>query len=143
MQKKGREREGVMSRKKSQTSPKCTHVKEGVKRILRGHICNTVFRLSHPPKTANKHFICFYRVIVGAPEDDSEQAKVGIGKAGAVYRCQTQMPFRCLQIPFDTSGKSTQQIYDFSFPLVRLHQSFRARARGRNSPFKILPLLTL
>ena len=126
-----------MSRKKSQTSPKCTHVKEGVKRILRGHICNTVFRLSHPPKTANKHFICFYRVIVGAPEDDSEQAKVGIGKAGAVYRCQTQMPFRCLQIPFDTSGKSTQQIYDFSFPLVR------ACARGRNSPFKILPLLTL
>ena len=44
-------------------------------------------------------------MIVGAPEDDSEQAKVGIEKAGAVYRCQTQMPFRCDQIPFDTSGK--------------------------------------
>ena len=43
-------------------------------------------------------------MIVGAPEDDSEQAKVGIEKAGAVYRCQTQMPFRCDQIPFDTSG---------------------------------------
>ena len=47
----------------------------------------------------------FSRVIVGAPEDDSEQAKVGIEKAGAVYRCQTRMPFRCDQIPFDTSGK--------------------------------------
>ena len=46
----------------------------------------------------------FSRVIVGAPEDDSEQAKVGIEKAGAVYRCQTRMPFRCDQIPFDTSG---------------------------------------
>ena len=45
-------------------------------------------------------------MIVGAPEDDSEQAKVGIEKAGAVYRCQTQMPFRCDQIPFDTSGKN-------------------------------------
>ena len=45
-----------------------------------------------------------FRVIVGAPEDDSEQAKVGIEKAGAVYRCQTRMPFRCDQIPFDTSG---------------------------------------
>ena len=44
-------------------------------------------------------------MIVGAPEDDSEQAKVGIEKAGAVYRCQTEMPFRCDQIPFDTSGK--------------------------------------
>ena len=43
-------------------------------------------------------------MIVGAPEDDSEQAKVGIEKAGAVYRCQTRMPFRCDQIPFDTSG---------------------------------------
>ena len=41
---------------------------------------------------------------MGAPEDDSEQAKLGIEKAGAVYRCQTQMPFRCDQIPFDTSG---------------------------------------
>ena len=49
----------------------------------------------------------FCRVIVGAPEDDSEQAKVGIEKAGAVYRCQTEMPFRCDQIPFDTSGKPT------------------------------------
>ena len=48
-----------------------------------------------------------FRVIVGAPEDDSEQAKVGIEKAGAVYRCQTQMPFRCDQIPFDTSGKNS------------------------------------
>ena len=45
-------------------------------------------------------------MIVGAPEDDSEQAKVGIEKAGAVYRCQTRMPFRCDQIPFDTSGNS-------------------------------------
>ena len=43
-------------------------------------------------------------MIVGAPEDESEQAKVGIEKAGAVYRCQTRMPFRCDQIPFDTSG---------------------------------------
>ena len=50
-------------------------------------------------------FSFYFRVIVGAPEDDSEQAKVGIEKAGAVYRCQTQMPFRCDQIPFDTSGK--------------------------------------
>jgi hypothetical protein len=51
-----------------------------------------------------KHSL-FFRVIVGAPEDESEQAKVGIEKAGAVYRCQTQMPYRCDQIPFDTSGK--------------------------------------
>ena len=43
-------------------------------------------------------------MIVGAPEDESEQAKVGIEKAGAVYRCQARMPFRCDQIPFDTSG---------------------------------------
>ena len=57
---------------------------------------------------------CF-RVIVGAPEDDSEQAKVGIEKAGAVYRCQTEMPFRCDQIPFDTSGKPiSQRILKFS-----------------------------
>ena len=54
-----------------------------------------------------------FRVIVGAPEDDSEQAKVGIEKAGAVYRCQTQMPFRCDQIPFDTSGKIFQSILEF------------------------------
>ena len=54
---------------------------------------------------AYKFSLLFCRVIVGAPEDDSEQAKVGIEKAGAVYRCQTEMPFRCDQIPFDTSGK--------------------------------------
>jgi hypothetical protein len=50
----------------------------------------------------------FFRVIVGAPEDDSEQLKLGIEKAGAVYRCQTVMPYRCHQIPFDTSGKNKQ-----------------------------------
>ena len=55
--------------------------------------------------SAYKFCLLFCRVIVGAPEDDSEQAKVGIEKAGAVYRCQTEMPFRCDQIPFDTSGK--------------------------------------
>ena len=44
-------------------------------------------------------------MIVGAPEDDSEQARVGIEKAGAVYRCQADMPYRCHQIPFDTSGR--------------------------------------
>ena len=48
---------------------------------------------------------------MGAPEDDSEQAKVGIEKAGAVYRCQTKMPFRCDQIPFDTSGKSKASLH--------------------------------
>ena len=50
-------------------------------------------------------------MIVGAPEDDSEQAKVGIEKAGAVYRCQTRMPFRCDQIPFDTSGNLCASLY--------------------------------
>jgi len=45
-------------------------------------------------------------VIVGAPEDESEQLRLGIEKAGAVYRCQTVMPYRCHQIPFDTSGKN-------------------------------------
>ena len=55
---------------------------------------------------SNPFFLSNSRVIVGAPEDESEQAKVGIEKAGAVYRCQTQMPFRCDQIPFDTSGKN-------------------------------------
>lgn len=49
-------------------------------------------------------FFHICRVIVGAPEDDSEQHRVGIDKAGAVYRCQTVMPYRCQQIPFDTSG---------------------------------------
>ena len=78
----------------------------GVKRILRGHICNTVWAKSSPCRPQINIFFSFSRVIVGAPEDDSEQAKVGIEKAGAVYRCQTEMPFRCLQIPFDTSGKS-------------------------------------
>lgn len=61
----------------------------------------------------SRHSFCmflFFRVIVGAPEDDSEQAKVGIEKAGAVYRCQTQMPFRCDQIPFDTSGELNHYI---------------------------------
>ncbi len=51
--------------------------------------------------------IYFCRVIVGAPEDETEQAKAGVEKAGAVYRCQTQMPYRCDQIPFDTSGKQS------------------------------------
>ena len=29
----------------------------------------------------------------------------GVEKAGAVYRCQTDPPHHCEQIPFDTSGK--------------------------------------
>jgi hypothetical protein len=53
-------------------------------------------------------------VIVGAPEDESEQLRLGIEKAGAVYRCQTVMPYRCHQIPFDTSGKNL-------IPLLSIH----------------------
>ena len=30
----------------------------------------------------------------------------GVEKAGAVYRCQTDPPHHCEQIPFDTSGKN-------------------------------------
>ena len=47
-----------------------------------------------------------FRVIVGAPEDENVyQSRVGIDRPGAVYRCQTNPPFNCQQIPFDTSGK--------------------------------------
>ena len=51
-------------------------------------------------------FVSLCRVIVGAPEDETEQLRLGIEKAGAVYRCQTVMPYRCHPIPFDTSGKT-------------------------------------
>ena len=72
-----------------------------------------------------------FRVIVGAPEDDSvTQAKVGIEKAGAVYRCQTQMPFRCDQIPFDTSGNLYFENVSVSILPCR-----------RNSPSLKIPLL--
>ena len=43
---------------------------------------------------------------MGAPEDETEQLRLGIEKAGAVYRCQTVMPYTCHPIPFDTSGKT-------------------------------------
>merc|ERR1712083_51123 len=72
---------------------------------------NTHVEYRRPPSTLFGFSVAAHKeadvgwVIVGAPEDDSEQAKVGIEKAGAVYRCQTRMPFRCDQIPFDTSGK--------------------------------------
>ena len=49
-----------------------------------------------------------FRVISGAPEDENQyQFKSGVEKAGAVYRCQTDPPHHCEQIPFDTSGKNT------------------------------------
>ena len=35
----------------------------------------------------------------------------GVEKAGAVYRCQTDPPHHCEQIPFDTSGKIAMKIY--------------------------------
>lgn len=73
---------------------------------------NTHVEYRRPPSTLFGFSVAAHKesdvgwVIVGAPEDDSEQAKVGIEKAGAVYRCQTRMPFRCDQIPFDTSGNN-------------------------------------
>ena len=46
-------------------------------------------------------------MIVGAPEDENVfQYRAGIERPGAVYRCQTETPFGCEQIPFDTSGKT-------------------------------------
>ena len=55
----------------------------------------------------------YYRVISGAPEDENQyQFKSGVEKAGAVYRCQTDPPHHCEQIPFDTSGKI---ILNFNF----------------------------
>jgi len=35
----------------------------------------------------------------------------GVEKAGAVYRCQTDPPHHCEQIPFDTSGKKIFHIF--------------------------------
>ena len=52
-------------------------------------------------------------MIVGAPEDDNVyQHRVGIEKAGAVYRCQTETPFGCEQIPFDLSGELNTQLHN-------------------------------
>lgn len=48
-------------------------------------------------------------MISGAPEDENQyQFMAGVEKAGAVYRCQTDPPHHCEQIPFDTSGKFTE-----------------------------------
>ena len=58
-----------------------------------------------------QHFLFIFRVISGAPEDENQyQYMAGVEKAGAVYRCQTDPPHHCEQIPFDTSGKTTFQI---------------------------------
>ena len=59
-------------------------------------------------------FSFIFRVISGAPEDENQyQYMAGVEKAGAVYRCQTDPPHHCEQIPFDTSGKKTFQIFFF------------------------------
>ena len=34
------------------------------------------------------------RVLVGAPEADTEQARWGVARPGAVFRCATQPPHR-------------------------------------------------
>ena len=61
----------------------------------------------------SEFFLCF-RVISGAPEDENQyQYMAGVEKAGAVYRCQTDPPHHCEQIPFDTSGKKTFQNFFF------------------------------
>ena len=38
-------------------------------------------------------FYCF-RVLVGAPEADTEQKRWGVEKPGAVFRCETNLPYR-------------------------------------------------
>ena len=68
-----------------------------------------------------------FRVIVGAPEDENVyQSRVGIDRPGAVYRCQTNPPFNCQQIPFDTSGKKhfsswlTKEFQGIVYPYLTL-----------------------
>ena len=34
------------------------------------------------------------RVLVGAPEADTEQKRWGVEKPGAVFRCETNLPYR-------------------------------------------------
>jgi len=45
-------------------------------------------------------------VLVGAPEADTEQKRWGVEKPGAVFRCETNLPYRCDVIPFDMTGNN-------------------------------------
>ena len=75
-------------------------------------------------------FYISFRVISGAPEDENQyQYMAGVEKAGAVYRCQTDLPHHCEQIPFDTSGKHFNFGISFAYSYAFL---FSITSQGGN-----------